>query len=127
MPLAMPLFYRRQAKLIADFDKVAPVHAFLRTLMLQTGKSTVSILPVDYLFWNPPLEGLVSGARAGQMWITGQASALAKSQLASRRAAQSISRHRPPTLFHDADPRPVGVVARRNVGPVMRANIVALR
>jgi hypothetical protein len=81
-------FYRRQAELIAGFDKrIAPVHAFVRmgdAPMLQTGKGTVSILPVDYLFWSPPLEGLVSGARGGQMWITGQASTLAKSQLASR-------------------------------------------
>jgi len=61
-------FYRRQAELIAGFDKrIAPVHAFVRmgdAPMLQTGKGTVSILPVDYLFWSPPLE--------------------AKSQLASR-------------------------------------------
>ena len=42
------------------------MHAFVRmgdAPMLQTGKGTVSILPVDYLFWSPPLEGLVSGAR----------------------------------------------------------------
>jgi hypothetical protein len=84
----MGFFYRRQAMLIAGFDKkVSPVHAFVTmgaAPMLQTGKGTVSILPVDYLYWSPPLEGLVSGARGGQMWITGQASALAKSQLASR-------------------------------------------
>ena len=86
--IEMGFFYRRQAELIAGFDKrIAPVHAFVRmgdAPMLQTGKGTVSILPVDYLFWSPPLEGLVSGARGGQMWITGQASTLAKSQLASR-------------------------------------------
>jgi hypothetical protein len=77
----MDFFYRRQAELIADFDKrIARSDA----PMLQTGKGTVSILPVDYLFWSPPLEGLVSGARGGQMWITGLASALAKSQRASR-------------------------------------------
>ena len=38
------------------------MHAFVRmgdAPMLQTGKDTVSILPVDYLFWSPPLEGLV--------------------------------------------------------------------
>jgi len=84
----MGFFYRRQAELIAGFDKrIAPVHAFVRmgdAPMLQTGKGTVSILPVDYLFRSPPPEGLVSGARGGQMWITGQASTLAKSQLASR-------------------------------------------
>jgi hypothetical protein len=86
--IEMGFFYRRQAVLIAGFDKkVAPVHAFVTmgaAPMLQTGKGTVSILPVDYLYWSPPLEGLVSGARGGQMWITGQASPLAKSQLASR-------------------------------------------
>jgi len=73
--IEMGFFYRRQAELIAGFDKrIAPVHAFVRmgdAPMLQTGKGTVSILPVDYLFWSPPLEGLVSGARGGQMWITG--------------------------------------------------------
>ena len=50
------------------------MHAFVRmgdAPMLQTGKGTVSILPVDYLFRSPPPEGLVSGARGGQMWITG--------------------------------------------------------
>jgi hypothetical protein len=86
--IEMGFFYRHQAVLIASFDKkVAPVHAFVRmgdAPMLQTDKGTVSILPVDYLYWSPPLEGLVSGARGGQIWITGQASALAKSQLASR-------------------------------------------
>jgi len=86
--IEMGFFYRRQAELIAGFDKrIAPVHAFVRmgdAPMLQTGKGTVSILPVDYLFRSPPPEGLVSGARGGQMWITGQASTLAKSQLASR-------------------------------------------
>jgi hypothetical protein len=52
--------------------------------MLQTGKGTVSILPVDYLDWSPPLEGLVAGAgRGGELWITGRASQRAISQLAS--------------------------------------------
>jgi hypothetical protein len=51
--------------------------------MLQTGKGTVSILLVDYLFWSPPLEGLVSGARGGQIWITGRASPMATSKLAA--------------------------------------------
>ena len=63
----MGFFYRRQAELIAEYDKkVAPVTAFVRAggaPMLQTGKGTVSILPVDYLYWSPPLEGLVAGAR----------------------------------------------------------------
>jgi hypothetical protein len=85
--IEMGFFYRRQAELIAGFDKkVAPVHAFVRmgaAPMLQTGKGTISILPVDYLFWSPPLEGLVAGARSGQLWITGRASPMATSQLAA--------------------------------------------
>ena len=67
--IEMGFFYRRQAELIAGFDqKVSPVSAFVRmggAPMLQTGKGTVSILPVDYLYWSPPLEGLVSGAGRG--------------------------------------------------------------
>jgi hypothetical protein len=52
--------------------------------MLQTGKGTVSVLPVDYLYWSPPLEGLVAGAgRGGALWITGRASQRATSQLAA--------------------------------------------
>jgi hypothetical protein len=85
--IEMGFFYRRQAELIARFDKnVAPVHAFVQmgdAPMLQTGKGTVSILPVDYLYWSPPLEVLVSGARGGQIWITGRASKMATSRLAS--------------------------------------------
>ena len=85
--IEMGFFYRRQAELIAGFDKrIAPVHAFVRmgdAPMLQTGKGTVSILPVDYLLWSPPLEGLVSGARGGQLWITGRASRMATSKLAA--------------------------------------------
>jgi hypothetical protein len=85
--IEMGFFYRRQAELIAAFDKkVAPVTAFVRmgaAPMLQTGKGTVSILPVDYLYWSPPLEGLVSGARGGEIWITGRASQGATSQLAA--------------------------------------------
>jgi hypothetical protein len=87
--IEMGFFYRRQAELIADFDsKIAPVTAFVRlgdAPMLQTGKGTVSILPVDYLYWSPPLEGLVAGAgRGGQLWITGRASEKATAQLAAR-------------------------------------------
>jgi hypothetical protein len=85
--IEMGFFYRRQAELIAGFDKkVAPVHAFVRmgaAPMLQTGKGTISTLPVDYLFWSPPLEGLVAGPRSGQLWITGRASPMATSQLAA--------------------------------------------
>ena len=52
--------------------------------MLQTGKGTVSVLPVDYLYWSPPLEGLVAGAGRGQLWITGRASERATAQLAAQ-------------------------------------------
>ncbi len=83
--IEMGFFYRRQAELIAAFDKnVAPVNRFVRmgaAPMLQTGKGTVSILPVDYLYWSPPLEGLVAGAGRGQIWITGRASEWATAQL----------------------------------------------
>ena len=87
--IEMGFFYRRQAELIADFDqKVAPVIAFVRmgggAPMLQTGKGTVSVLPVDYLYWSPSLEGLVAGAGGGAIWIMGRASAMANSQLAAR-------------------------------------------
>ena len=86
--IEMGFFYRRQAELIALFDKkVAPVNAFVRmggAPMLQTGKGTVSVLPVDYLYWSPPLEGLVTGAgRGGTIWITGRASEQATAQLAA--------------------------------------------
>jgi hypothetical protein len=86
--IEMGFFYRRQAELIAAYDKkISPVSAFVRAggaPMLQTGKGMVSILPVDYLFWSPPLEGLVAGAGGGgQVWITGRASEMANSRLAS--------------------------------------------
>ena len=87
--IEMGFFYRRQAELIAGFDKnVAPVTAFVRmgggAPMLQTGKGTVTVLPVDYLYWSPPLEGLVAGAGShGQVWITGRASERATAQLAA--------------------------------------------
>jgi hypothetical protein len=35
--------------------------------MLQTSKGTVSILPVDYLYWSPPLESLIAGAGRGAL------------------------------------------------------------
>jgi len=45
---------------------------------------TISILPVDYLYWSPPPEALASGAgRGGEMWITGKASEMATSKLAA--------------------------------------------
>jgi hypothetical protein len=86
--IEMGFFYRRQAELIAAYDqRIAPVTAFVQAggaPMLQTGKGTVSILPVDYLYWSPPLEGLVAGAgRGGELWITGRASQRATAQLAA--------------------------------------------
>jgi hypothetical protein len=85
--IEMGFFYRRQAEMIAAYDKkIAPVSAFVRmgaAPMLQTGKGTVSLLPVDYLYWSPPLEGLVSGVRGGAIWITGRASQKATSELAA--------------------------------------------
>jgi hypothetical protein len=86
--IEMGFFYRRQAELIADFDeRIAPVTAFVRlggAPMLQTAKGTVSILPVDYLYWSPPLEALAAAGGGGQMWITGRASEKATAQLAAR-------------------------------------------
>ncbi len=88
--IEMGFFYRRQAELIASFNrKVAPVRGFAQfggAPMLETGKGTVSILPVDYLIWTPPLEGLVAGAggQRGQIWITGRASPMATAKLAER-------------------------------------------
>jgi hypothetical protein len=80
--------YRRQAELIAAFNKrISPVRGFVRiggAPMLETAKGTISILPVDYLYWSPPLEALASGAgRGGEMWITGKASEMATSKLAA--------------------------------------------
>jgi hypothetical protein len=54
-----------------------------RAPMIQTGRGTVSILPVDYLYWSAPLESLVAGGNGGQMWITGRASQRATAQLAA--------------------------------------------
>lgn len=88
--IEMGFFYRRQAELIASFNrKVAPVRGFVQiggAPMLETGKGTVSILPVDYLIWTLPLEGLVAGAggQRGQIWITGRASPMATAKLAER-------------------------------------------
>lgn len=50
----MGFFYRRQAELIAAYNKnVAKVNGFARlgaAPMLQTSKCTVSVLPVDSLY-----------------------------------------------------------------------------
>ena len=87
--IEMGFFYRRQAELIDAYNqRSAPVTAFVRyggAPMLQTAKGTVSLLPVDYLYWSPPLESLIAGAgRGGQLWITGQASKKATAQLSAR-------------------------------------------
>ena len=53
--IEMGFFYRRQAALIAAYNKrVAPIRKFVRlgsVPMLKTSKGIVSILPVDYLIW----------------------------------------------------------------------------
>jgi hypothetical protein len=92
--IEMGFFYRRQAELIAAYnERVSPIRQFVRlggAPMLATGKGTVSILPVDYLIWTPPLEQLVAsagghrGATPSEIWITGKASELATSRLAER-------------------------------------------
>jgi hypothetical protein len=85
--IEMAFYYRRQSELIAKYNKkVAPVSGFIRAgraPMVQTARGTVSILPVDYLYWSAPIESLASNAR-GDMWITGRASNLATSQLAAK-------------------------------------------
>jgi len=87
--IEMGFFYRRQAELIAAYNKrVSPIRQFVRlggAPMLETGKGTVSILPVDYLIWTPPLEQLVAGAGGhgapSEIWITGNASVMASAKL----------------------------------------------
>jgi hypothetical protein len=90
--IEMGFFYRRQAELIAAYNKrVAPIRQFMRLSgapMLETGRGIVSILPVDYLIWTPPLEQLVAGAGGhgggtpSEIWITGRASEMATTKLA---------------------------------------------
>ncbi len=85
--IEMAFYYRRQSELIARYNKkIAPVSGFIRAgraPMVQTARGTVSILPVDYLYWSAPIESLASAGR-GDMWITGRASNLATSQLAAK-------------------------------------------
>lgn len=82
--IEMAFYYRRQSELILDYaEKIAPVTAFIRAggvPMVQTEQGTVSILPVDYIYWSAPIEGLASSAR-GEMLITGVASPLATEQI----------------------------------------------
>jgi hypothetical protein len=83
----MGFFYRHQAMLIQQYSrKVSPVRGFARVggaPMLTTANGTVSILPVDYLNWSAPLAGLVAGSNGGELWITGNASPMATSQLSA--------------------------------------------
>jgi len=85
--IVMAFYYRRQSELIANYNKkIAPVTGIIqagRAPMVQTARGTVSILPVDYLYWSAPIEALAANGR-GQMWITGRASRLANAQLAAR-------------------------------------------
>jgi hypothetical protein len=81
--------YRRKAELTAAYAKrVAPVRTFVNvggTPLMQTASGVVAIVPMDYLYWSPQLEGLISNAGAhGEIWITGTASPLATQNLASR-------------------------------------------
>lgn len=81
--------YRRKAELTAAYHKrVSPVRSFVNvsgTPLMQTGGGLVAIVPMDYLYWSPQLDGLISGAGVlGEIWITGTASKLATQNLASR-------------------------------------------
>ncbi len=89
--IQMGFFYRRQAELIVGFDQhVAHIRSFVRlggAPMLETTKGTASVLPVDYLYWSPPIEALAANANrehkgGGQFWLTGRASRLATAKLA---------------------------------------------
>ncbi len=87
--IEMGFFYRRQAELIAKYNKkVAPVtrasSARAARRCSQTGRGTVSLLPVDYLLLVAAARGSCRGAgRGGEMWITGRASQRATAQLAA--------------------------------------------
>jgi hypothetical protein len=60
---------------------------------MQTGAGVVAIVPMDYVYWSPQLEKLISGAGPhGEIWITGSASKLATDALAS---VAALSRPRP--------------------------------
>jgi len=52
---------------------------------MQTGAGVVAIVPMDFVYWSPQLEKLISGAGPhGEIWITGSASKFATHALASR-------------------------------------------
>jgi len=72
----------------AYVKRVAPVRTFVNvggTPLMQTASGVVAIVPMDYVYWSPQLEGLISNAGThGEIWITGTASPLAAQNLASR-------------------------------------------
>lgn len=81
--------YRRKAVLTAAYHKrIAPVRSFVAvggTPLMQTTKGLVAIVPMDYVYWSPQVESLISSAGPrGQLWITGTASKLATRNVASR-------------------------------------------
>jgi len=81
--------YRRKAELTAAYhQRVSPVRSFINiggTPLMQTSGGVVAILPMDYLYWSPQLERLISSAGThGEIWITGTATQLATRNLASR-------------------------------------------
>jgi hypothetical protein len=81
--------YRRKAELTAKYSlKISPVRSFVSiggTPLMQTGRGVVAIVPMDYLYWAPQLDKLVASAGPhGEIWITGTATSLATSNLASR-------------------------------------------
>jgi hypothetical protein len=83
----MGFFYRHQAMLIQQYAKrISPVRGFVGVggaPMLMTANGTVSILPVDYLSWTPPLSQIASPSHGGELWITGNASPMAISHLSA--------------------------------------------
>jgi hypothetical protein len=85
--IEMGFFYRHQAMLIQQYAKrVSPVSGFVSVggaPMLMTANGTVSILPVDYLNWSVPLTEIASASHGGELWITGNASPMATSQLSA--------------------------------------------
>jgi hypothetical protein len=83
----MGFFYRHQAMLIQQYAKrISQVRGFVSVggaPMLMTANGTVSILPVDYLNWSAPLTQIASASHGGELWITGNASPMATSQLSA--------------------------------------------
>ena len=82
--IVMAFYYRRQAELISYYSKkITPVRGIARAgraPMIETDRGTVSILPVDYLYWSEPINELAAHGR-GAMWLTGRANKRATSQL----------------------------------------------